>query len=449
MVLRLLGIFVFLNILQVKLCYTQPTYAINTYGGTEFIFKHRPDISDTTYQLLFRKNLAWYRYSASGVGYLLGTNPNINLVDTCNYKYQPISFNLVDNNPLLSINPFSGDSASKRIFPVCNSSFPDTVITPWGSSGGNIHSGFKDTFELIRDYWHDTIIHLPEKCGLWQVVQGALSLIPNDCGYSGSGLNPIGTFHYSGTNVDTSWYFGYGTSKGVTHTGITQINTLFPNSSPYFLSYPTLVTVKNVSTFYSMNAVDPDGDSLSFSSVNMVFPDTVQGDHPASYFSPWVPFRQCVWYGPTYNDTTTTCFRTQKYNCIPGTGVLPNCIRYDAVHNPFDTDSTFLLNPATGDFSFTAKSAYQSAKLIIRCDEYRNGVWLGSVYRHIQVHVIDSMFYSQPSLRIDTANLVNCSYDSNYVFRACAGAPISIPFDALGINNVSQLKVRDNHNFSL
>jgi hypothetical protein len=450
MFIRLISIILYLTMLQSIKGFAQPAVpAKRTYGGTEFIFKHRPDISDTTYQLFFRKNLAWYRYSASGGGYLLGTNPNISLVDTCNYKYQPISFNLVDNNPLLSLNQFNGDSASKRIFPVCNSTFPDTVITPWGTSGGIIHSGFKDTFELIRDYWHDTIIHLPEKCGLWQVQQGALWLMPNDCGYTGSGLTPINVLHYSGTNIDTSLYVGYGSNKGYAHTGITQINTLLPNSSPYFLSYPTLVTVKNVSTFFAMNAVDPDGDSLSFSSVNMVFPDTVQGDHPASYFSPWVPFRQCVWYGPTYNDTTTTCFRTQKYNCIPGSGVLPNCVRYDAVYNPFDTDSTFLLNPATGDFSFTAKSAYQSAKLVIRCDEYRNGVWLGSVNRNIQVHVIDSMFYSQPSLRIDTANLVNCSFDSNYVFRACAGAPISIPFDALGINNVSQLKVRDNHNFSL
>ncbi|QLH46423.1 MAG: hypothetical protein HWD58_12805 [Bacteroidota bacterium] len=67
------------------------------------------------------------------------------------------------------------------------------------------------------------------------------------------------------------------------------------------------------------------------------------------------------------------------------------------------------------------------------------------INRHIQVIIIDSTFYSQPKLKIDTANLVNCTYDSDFVFRACAGAPISIPFDALGINNVSQLKVRDNH----
>ncbi|MBL7755449.1 MAG: hypothetical protein JNM44_13325, partial [Chitinophagaceae bacterium] len=261
--------------------------------------------------------------------------------------------------------------------------------------------------------------------------------------------------HTLGSNVDTNYsptyIYGNGNSTGQdinVKNGITQINTLIPNSSPYFLSYPTAVFVRNAPSFYAMNAVDPDGDSLVFSSISLVFPDSAQGNRPMTHFLPWVPFRQCIDYSTPNLDITTTCLRNVNYLCPPGS-VYPNCPRYDPVYNPFDTDSTFHINPTTGNISFTAKSAPQSADLFIRCDEYRNGVWVGAVNRLVRFIIIDSTFYSQPKLKIDTANLVNCTYDSDFVFRACAGAPISIPFDALGINNVSQLKVRDNHPFAL
>ena len=462
-----LGIFILILTLLIQLS-TAQNRLYQVYGGSEFRLVHRPDISDSTYQIFFRKNLTWHGTGASGYGYTIATSTRISLVDTCSYKFQPINIQLYQEsppwivNPILSINPNSGDSASKRIFQVCTSTFEDSIVKfvqpgPNYSTGpGNIQPGFKDTFELLRDYWYDTIIHLPEPCGLWQVHDGTLnnSLNPNGCGYS-SGYVPFQSYNDWGTNVDTTYsptyVYGNGSSNGhdiIIKSGITQINTLIPNSSPYFLSYPTAVFVRNVPAFYAMNAVDPDGDSLSFSSINLVFPDSAQGNRPMSHFLPWAPFRQCIDYTTPNFDVTTTCLRNVNYLCPPGS-VYPNCTRYDPVYNPFDTDSTFQLNPTTGNITITAQSAPQSADLLIRCDEYRNGVWVGAVNRRLRFIIVDSMFYSQPSLRIDTANLVNCSYDSNYVFQACAGAPISIPFDALGINNVSQLKVRDNHNFSL
>ncbi|MBL7753994.1 MAG: hypothetical protein JNM44_05910, partial [Chitinophagaceae bacterium] len=465
-----LGIFLlYLNLItQFALC--QPNGRLHqVYGGSEFRLIHRPDISDSTYQIFLRKNLTWHGIQAGDANYIVSNTISISLVDTCSLRYAPITMLIYYEspsflmNPISSFNPNTGDSASKRIFRVCSSSFQDSIIKflstgpNFGNGSGNIQPGFRDTFELLRDYWYDTLVNLPEPCGLWQIHDGGIAPWwsgTSYCGY-GSGPSAFGSDFWFGSNVDTNYsptyIYGNGVPNGADvscKNGVTQINTSVANSSPYFLSYPTGVFVRNVPSFYAMNAVDPDGDSLVFSSISLVFPDSAQGNRPMSHFTPWAPFRQCIDYSASGNDTVITCFRNLNYLCPPGS-VYPNCPRYDPVYNPFDTDSTFHINPNTGDITFIAKSAPQSPDLYIRCEEYRNGVWMGSVTRRIRFIIIDSTFYSQPKLKIDTANLVNCTYDSDFVFRACAGAPISIPFEALGINNVSQLKVKDNHPFAL
>jgi hypothetical protein len=129
-------------------------------GGSEFRLVHRPDISDSTYQIFFRKNITWHGTGASGYGYTISTSTRISLVDTCFYKFQPINIQLYQEspwlmNPILSINPNSGDSASKRIFQVCTSTFEDSIVKfvspgPYYSTGpGNIQPGFKDTLTRL------------------------------------------------------------------------------------------------------------------------------------------------------------------------------------------------------------------------------------------------------------------------------------------------------------
>ena len=228
---------------------------LQVQGGSEFRFVHRTDISDSTYQIFLRKTMIWHgagcaNYNSS---ILIGSNYRISLVDTCSMRFMPINIVLYYEstslmNPILPLNPNTGDSASKRIFSVCNSSFPDSIVKyslpgPYYNNGiGDIQAGFEDTFELIRDYWYDTLIHLPEVCGLWQVQDGALnnSLNPTACGF-GSIYSPFGSGHVSGTNIDTNfiptYIYGNGSSNNVTialHNGITQINTAVPTSSPYF-----------------------------------------------------------------------------------------------------------------------------------------------------------------------------------------------------------------------
>lgn len=119
------------------------------------------------------------------------------------------------------------------------------------------------------------------------------------------------------------------------------------------------------------------------------------------------------------------------------------------MYNPFDTDSTFNLNPATGEITFVAKSSPQFVHLLLKCDEYRNGVWVGAVNRRVNFFIFDSINQVEPILTVDTAALVNVTMDSNYVFRTYPNQFISIPYHVKGAPVVSFLKVKDNHAISI
>ncbi|QLH46430.1 MAG: hypothetical protein HWD58_12840 [Bacteroidota bacterium] len=89
-------------------------------------------------------------------------------------------------------NPFTGDSTGKRIFKVCGNGFPDSTIIndTW------VTPQFRDTFELMKDFWYDTIVTLPEKCGKWQIRNSIGPTNNYSCSLMGTsfGLN---------TNLDT------------------------------------------------------------------------------------------------------------------------------------------------------------------------------------------------------------------------------------------------------
>jgi hypothetical protein len=225
-------------------------------GGSEFIVKHRPDINDSTYQFFLRRTGAT-PYYFQGYGYYGGISNWMSLKDTCGYFL--ISFNIpfLVNNPPLSLNPFTGDSAGKRIFKVCGNGFPDTTIV-----GQNVMPSFRDTFELMKDYWYDTIVTLPEKCGKWQLRNSYGSIYNYQCGPDNSsiGIN---------TNLDTAFAPTPGPDFNDINAMI-QFNPFVSNESPHFLSQPTAIAIKGQPFFYAMNAVDPEQDSLVFSSV---YPD--------------------------------------------------------------------------------------------------------------------------------------------------------------------------------
>nr|MBP6315370.1 T9SS type A sorting domain-containing protein [Chitinophagaceae bacterium] len=427
-----------------------PPYHNQLLGGSEFVIKHRPDIADSAFQVQFRVNKPCH--NCSGFGYGLGVEGILSFTDTCNYKFQNYNVMFFSNaggvgqGSQLYVNPYSGDSLQKPIFKSCQTYPPINVIPP---SYLNIGAPIQDTFSLLLDYWYDTILYLPEKCGKWQVV--------NYAGMNNGNTHwtILGRSGYSiATNIDTNDYINYAPPSywAWDNRGVTHINTLVSNSSPYFLSQPTAIFRRNIPSVYKQQAIDPDGDSLVFSSIHLVYHDTVWGLHSQSWWDPFIPQNQNLtgcWAAPAPDSTQSGLRRIPGYNCIPGMGNLPNCPRYDPVYNPFDTDSTFNLNPATGEITFVAKSSPQFVHLLLKCDEYRNGVWVGAVNRRVNFFIFDSINQVEPILTVDTAALVNVTMDSNYVFRTYPNQFISIPYHVKGAPVVSFLKVKDNHAISI
>ncbi|MEZ5045930.1 MAG: hypothetical protein R2831_02955 [Chitinophagaceae bacterium] len=267
--------------------FSPPIY-YQSSGGSEFTIQHRPDIADSAYQIFLRVTAACIDCSGGcNNGYWLNyTSPGVVIHDTDIYHFYsyfitntagPVNSYVNNNNTTKTIlNPFTGDSAGQRIFKNCIPNFnADAIPNGVVAVGNGFANTFFDTFEHKRDIWYDTIIYLPEKSGLWQVTQ--TGGIPNNnltCRFFGTGVAGIKL----NTNIDSTQYYLGATSfffaNNYISGGIAQINTLVPNSNPYFLSYPTGIFYKNQPAVYKQLAVDPDGDSLVFSSIHMVFPDT-------------------------------------------------------------------------------------------------------------------------------------------------------------------------------
>lgn len=399
-------------------------------GGSEFVLKHRPDISDSTYQIYFRRSGISYR-TINGPNYYAGSVNSISLMDTCNYFYTSVNipiYNILTNPPLVK-NPFTGDSTGKRIFKVCGTGFPDSTIIndTW------VTPQFRDTFELIKDFWYDTVVTLPEKCGKWQIRNSIGPTNNYSCSLMGTsfGLN---------TNLDTVLDI-FPDPDFNDMNAILQFNSYYPNQTPQFLSHPTAIAIKGQPFTFSMNAFDPDQDSLVFSSVtavgvydtNLVIPKSAE----------FIPACRSIDFSIFPFDTTYRGHFPAKYACIPNT----NCTLYNPITNPFDTDSTFTIDPKTGDIQFIAQSAFQSAMVYVKYDEYRNGVWLGTGYREIKFLIFDNPYYQTPEVKIDSIGLVNCSLKDSLSVATCGG-PISIPFSC-NAAAPAILSVTDNHNVSL
>ena len=441
----------FLKSISTAFAQLPPPFVYQSLGGYDLQVVHRQDISDSTYELRYRTFRPCQNCAGAG-GYFFNTTDGLYTVhDSCNPGVLALQPWLISQANLTLQNPISGDSAAHLVFRTCAPGVTN-FITGNFLLPGTILAGFQDTFAIIREYHYSKIITLPNACGLWQVLPMAGSNF--QCVAAQTSNTMID--HQFGTNLDSTDYFAWpgNPAVGIPYScrAIAQINSLFPNSNPYFLSYPVAHYPKGVPVKFKQNAVDPDGDSLVWSSLHMLMIDTVHGIKPPSFWAPFVPQKECP-NAPYLNlpnsPVSTGMKKVPGYECIPGTGTFPNCIRYDPVYNPFDTDSTYFLDPHTGDITFTAQSAPQTARLLLRCDEYRNGVWVGSVNRRVDFFITDSMYYSEPALNIDTPALVNCYLDSPYVFYACRNQALSLPFWVKAASNQSYLLLSDNHAFSI
>ena len=460
--------YIFFFLLFMFACFKQNAQVTTSYGGSfqsmggnELILKHRPDISDSTYMLYFHEDKICYRCGSNQFFFvnnpydMVGVTATryFSLTDTCTNKYKYIQYDLGFQPLRLVKNPFTGDSTENRIFKTCGIPYPNYLDTPATNLLTQyIKYGYKDTFIAIQDYWIEFPVNLSQSCGYWQ----AQAFWNNNSMFYCNAVG-IDVYESSGgfsTNIDTLQpgrltCGSYNRSCPMNIKSTANISNLVPNSNAYYLSNPTAYFCKNTPSVFHSNAVDPDGDSLVFSSINPVYLDTIHGTKPLSFWWPYIQ-KECINGGPyNYTGVMSSGLKKVDYACAKTNANYPTCVRYDPVHNPFDTDSTFFVNPQNGDISFTGKSSFQSARLDIRCDEYRQGVWVGAVNRSVRIFVTDSTHSVTPTLTIDTTNLLGCAIDTNYVFYACKGNAITIPYNIKTSSAITNLVVSDNHNFAI
>ncbi len=126
----------------------------------------------------------------------------------------------------------------------------------------------------------------------------------------------------------------------LSNNGLT-INDPLPNSTPVFTNNTSFLSCTNVLTNQNLGAVDPDGDSLSYSLVD----------------------------------------------CQSATGTNVTYLSGYSGSNPLGANAV-TLDPVTGAISYTATSA-QVAVVCIQVEEYRNGIVVGRSVRDVQLNIIN------------------------------------------------------------
>jgi large repetitive protein len=182
------------------------------------------------------------------------------------------------------------------------------------------------------------------------------------------------------------------------------------NSSPQFTNVPVPYVCTNQPFSYNNGTVESNGDSLVFTSIQ---------------------------------PREGTCSSTPTL--VPYTNVT-----YNPTNNPFNTGNTFSCDPNTGTMSFTA-TGIQSVVTSIRCDEYRNGVLIGSVMRDVQM-IIRNCTTPVPNQTLLTNTINNAVFDTvtGFVTQGCYNAtPITFCFSVTSANVNAVLIPTDNHGIAL
>lgn len=179
------------------------------------------------------------------------------------------------------------------------------------------------------------------------------------------------------------------------------------NSSPVFSVKPVPYVCLNQPYKYNNGGVDPNGDSVAFEVIN-----------------------------PQTNSSCGSLPSNLSFVAASPTLSIPN--------NPFQTNNTFTISPTTGELSFTP--ALQGAHTVtVRANEYRNGVFIGSVMRDIQVQVINCMGSGvTPTLKTDSLSVTGSAIYSGGAITACATKPFTFCYDIKSTDTNAKLVVTDN-----
>ncbi len=438
--------------------------SLQSTGGRELILQHRPDIADSAYQLFVHWNRVSHGLSVIGnpsfsTTASLSAWDQIYLTDTCSKQFRNIAITKAfGGNPhILSQNPFTGDSTDGYIHPFC----PPGLPAAQGS--GFIKYVSVDSFEYMRSYWVDTIIYLPYKCGQWQI---STRHGPN--AGSPGGFSNVSTqyaFADSSTNIEYPCQLPEVLINGTYHrpnfeyapNALIQFSNLQPNSMPAYISEVDIVRETHKQASFLPTSFDNEGDSLVFTSSMDVTTQRIvpyRDNNLQSYTSGVIlPHEVLAFYNPITFSFDTILVASDSvvshYKCIPGQSG-PGCTTYNALNNPFDCDSTYSVNPNTGEIRFVTKTPGQHVNLTLKIDEYRNGTWLSTSYRHHRMHTTDSTSYdSNPQLALDSANVLNAAIGSDLSFAACPGSQISIPIDFIEPQQLGRLTISDNHDINI
>lgn len=174
------------------------------------------------------------------------------------------------------------------------------------------------------------------------------------------------------------------------------------NSSPSFTVRPVPFVCINNPYTYNNGAQDADGDSLSYEILN-----------------------------------------PQKGSCgSTGTNILYSNTAYNTTTNPISTGNTFVLDPHTGQMSFTPNLT-GAGTLTLRVKEYKNKVLVGSATRDIQVQVLTCNSV-QPAIGADSLTLAGGQLVNGRI-ENCAGTTMSFCFKIKSPNTGAILVASDNH----
>lgn len=263
---------------------------------------------------------------------------------------------------------------------------PDSTVNGLPVTLGCPGTGTKctNTTSVVPGYtewWYTNTITLPSRCNFWRFST-----------YISARNASVNLVNAASTN-----FYAEATLNNVVAQG---------NSSPYFSVKPVPSICINQPYTYNNGGVDPNSDSLSFV---MAQPLQTSGACP--------PVTSVVTYvtaSPVYNLTT----------------------------NPIQTGNTFHLDSSNGQMTFTPTLAGAST-MTVRINEYRNGVWIGSVMRDIQVQVI-ACSVTAPIVNTVSTSISGGTYVNGRV-EACSGVPISFCYDLKSSNSSAVLVASDNH----
>ncbi len=180
------------------------------------------------------------------------------------------------------------------------------------------------------------------------------------------------------------------------------------NNSPYFSNAPIPYCCINQLFNYNNGTIDVNGDSLYFESIQPrtsglacpVTPANINYVTPAAPAPPFTPL------------------------------------------NPFPTGGTFNVNSSTGGVSFTS-TATGAYVITIKVSEYRNGVFIGSVMRDLQI-VVQNCSTPSPVYGIDSVTVVGGQLIGGVV-QGCATDTLNFCFDITSTSPVAVLVATDNH----